>query len=82
MYVAETSMCRCAHELAGHNGEISSAQFNFSGDLCVTGSIDMSVKIWSVATGECVRTLTYVDERAREHALRCCVIMRMCSRLR
>eukprot|EP00501_MAST-03F_sp_TOSAG23-6_P000877 GSMAST32.ASY1.ANO1.913.1 assembled CDS len=58
---------RCINTLAGHHGEISSTQFNFAGDLCISGSIDRTCKIWDVATykkyifsqyiGRCVQTL-------------------------
>ncbi|CAM9437177.1 unnamed protein product, partial [Discosporangium mesarthrocarpum] len=36
---------RCTHTLAGHHGEISSTQFNFSSDLCISGSIDRTCKV-------------------------------------
>ena len=28
---------RCVHTLSGHRGEISSTQFDFSGELCISG---------------------------------------------
>ena len=43
--------------MSGHHGEISSTQFNFSGDLCISGSIDRTCKIWNVGSGKCVTTL-------------------------
>ncbi len=36
---------RCIHSLTGHQGEISSCQFNYSSDLCVSGSIDRTCKV-------------------------------------
>lgn len=36
---------RCLHTLSGHRGEISSTAFDFSGDLCITGSIDRTCKV-------------------------------------
>lgn len=48
---------RCLHTLSGHHGEISSTQFNFSGDLCISGSIDRTCKIWEMGSGKCVTTL-------------------------
>jgi dynein assembly factor with WDR repeat domains 1 len=36
---------RCIHTLAGHHGEISSTQFNYSSDLCISGSIDRTCKV-------------------------------------
>ena len=40
---------RVVHSLIGHTGEISSAQFNYSGDLIVSGSIDRTAKLWDVS---------------------------------
>ena len=48
---------RCIHTLTGHRGEISSCQFNWTGELCISGSIDRTCKIWNVATGKCENTL-------------------------
>ena len=48
---------RCLHTLAGHHGEISSTQFNYTGDVCISGSIDRTAKIWDVGSGQCVQTL-------------------------
>ena len=48
---------RCIHVLEGHTGEISSTQFNYMGDVCVTGSIDGTVKLWNVVSGKCVSTV-------------------------
>ncbi|RYY85916.1 hypothetical protein EON63_06695 [archaeon] len=30
---------RCVHTLTGHQGEISSCQFNFASDLCISGAL-------------------------------------------
>ena len=35
----------------------SSTQFNYTGDICISGSIDRTCKIWDVASGQCVQTL-------------------------
>ncbi|KAL7678697.1 putative WD40/YVTN repeat-like-containing domain superfamily, coatomer beta' subunit (COPB2) [Plasmopara halstedii] len=43
--------------LSNHHGEISSTQFNYTGDLCISGSIDRTCKIWDVASGQNVQTL-------------------------
>ena len=32
-------------------------QFNFGSDLCISGSIDRTCKVWDVASGQCVHTL-------------------------
>lgn len=36
---------RTTHTLAGHHGEISSTQFSYSSDLCISGSIDRTCKV-------------------------------------
>ena len=48
---------KCIHTLVGHTGEISSTQFDFTGDYCVTGSIDRTCKLWDTNSGECIETL-------------------------
>jgi dynein assembly factor with WDR repeat domains 1 len=49
--------------LAEHKGEISSTQFEFTGEFCATGSIDRSCKIWDIGTGKCIETLKgHLDE--------------------
>ena len=44
--------------LAGHADTVTVVAFSPAGDTIATGSIDTTVKIWSVATGECLHTLT------------------------
>ena len=56
MQVWDVRTGRCIHTLTGHRGEISSCQFNYTGDLCISGSIDRTCKIWNVATGQCQNT--------------------------
>jgi hypothetical protein len=50
---------RCLHTLSGHRGEISSTAFDFSGELCVTGSIDRTCKVcglrWAAMVGASLR---------------------------
>mmetsp|Transcript_26118 Transcript_26118/g.84543 ORF Transcript_26118/g.84543 Transcript_26118/m.84543 type:complete len:169 (-) Transcript_26118:1113-1619(-) len=36
---------------------LSSIQFNFRSDLCISGSIDRTCKVWDVASGLCLHTL-------------------------
>lgn len=38
---------RCTHTLTGHHGEISSTQFSYSSDLCISGSIDRTCKVFA-----------------------------------
>ena len=47
---------RCIHTLHGHRGEISSCQFNYTGELCISGSIDRTCKIWDVQSGQWAET--------------------------
>ncbi|WIA30424.1 hypothetical protein OEZ86_000508 [Tetradesmus obliquus] len=44
-------------ELAGHSDTVVALAFNAAGSLLATGSLDSSVKVWSVADGGCVQTL-------------------------
>jgi dynein assembly factor with WDR repeat domains 1 len=32
-------------------------QFNYGADLCISGSIDRTCKVWDVASGQCIHTL-------------------------
>ena len=43
------------HMLAGHEADISNTGFNFSGDLCISGSLDGTVRLWSVEAGRCTK---------------------------
>ena len=36
---------------------LSPPQFDFGGELCISGSIDRTCKIWNVKTGQCINTL-------------------------
>jgi dynein assembly factor with WDR repeat domains 1 len=47
----------CVRVLKGHTGEISACSFDFTSQLCVSGSIDTSVKVWDIASARCVHTL-------------------------
>ena len=47
----------CINTLNGHHGEISSTEFNYEGNNCISGSIDRTCKIWDVASGRCIQTL-------------------------
>ena len=38
-------------------------QFDYTGDYCITGSIDRTCKLWDVHTGQCMETLRgHTDE--------------------
>ena len=38
--IQEVMTGRCIHTLAGHRGEISSCQFNWTGELCISVSLE------------------------------------------
>jgi dynein assembly factor with WDR repeat domains 1 len=48
---------RCVHVLAGHAGELSTAQFNFAGDVVMTSSIDSTLMVWRVHDGRRLHVL-------------------------
>ncbi len=52
MKIWDTRTGICLQVLEGHKAEISSAQFEFSGDFVATGSIDRTCIIWDVNTGK------------------------------
>jgi WD40 repeat protein/serine/threonine protein kinase/tetratricopeptide (TPR) repeat protein len=43
--------------LRGHNGWVTSAAFSPDGNRIVSGSYDLTVKIWDAQSGNCLRTL-------------------------
>jgi len=47
---------QCKHTLSGHTAQISSVSFSPDGKQALSGSLDGTVKIWDVDTGECIRT--------------------------
>ena len=40
--------------LEGHSAELSCGQFDFTGDYCLTGSIDRTARLWDVGSGQCI----------------------------
>lgn len=53
--------------LTGHNREVLHCQFNNTGDILATCSADETVILWTVATGEPLRTL-----KGHESGVTCC----------
>ena len=43
--------------LPGHNKVVNSVSMTKNGKACVTGSVDKTVKIWSLGTKDCWHTL-------------------------
>ena len=43
----------------GHNGRIRVVAFDPTGQWIASGSDDLTLKIWEVATGRCVKTLSF-----------------------
>ncbi len=48
----------CLKTLRGHDHNVSSVCFVPSGDFLLSASRDKTIKVWEVASGFCVRTLT------------------------
>ena len=46
------------HQLVGHEKEISSTQFEFTGEYCATSSIDGTCRLWDVRMGKCLKVFT------------------------
>ena len=44
------------HTLEGHTAELSCSQFDYTGEYCVTGSIDRTCILWDVASGKPIET--------------------------
>lgn len=38
--------------LTGHNGEINCCKFEYTGEICATGSTDRTSIIWDVGSGK------------------------------
>lgn len=55
IWEAEKGVCR--RRLTGHCGDINSMRFFPSGQVILTGSMDMQLRIWSVPDGTCSSTL-------------------------
>jgi WD40 repeat protein len=53
----ETSTGRAVQVLRGHQSRIQSLSFNTKGDRVVSGSLDGSVKIWSIAEGKALLSI-------------------------
>lgn len=43
--------------LKGHYDEVFTVKFNLQDDKVISSSKDNSVRIWDVATGECLKTI-------------------------
>ena len=47
---------RCLHTFVGHQDVVTSACLSADGRFALSGSLDWTLKLWDVATGECQRT--------------------------
>jgi WD40 repeat protein len=47
----------CLQIFRGHQGAVTAAQFTPDGQLIVSGSLDRTLKLWDVLTGQCDQTL-------------------------
>lgn len=52
---AETGQLRTI--LTGHSGAVTSVAFSPCGHLLASSSMDETIKLWAVQTGECIKTL-------------------------
>jgi WD40 repeat protein len=73
LWDAETGAC--LHNLTRHTQPVYSVAFSPNGELLASGSFDKSLHIWSVASGQLVRTYKgqggIFEARAHAHARPC-----------
>ncbi|HEY9633566.1 MAG TPA: hypothetical protein V6D14_09180, partial [Coleofasciculaceae cyanobacterium] len=43
--------------LQGHSGWVESITFSLDGQLLASSSLDQTVRLWKVGTGQCLQTL-------------------------
>jgi WD40 repeat protein len=58
--VCEVSIDKC-QSLAGHTGEIKTAEFNSDGTTIVTASVDTTARLWDAKSGNMLRELKHED---------------------
>ncbi|KAH7248286.1 WD40-repeat-containing domain protein, partial [Fusarium solani] len=46
------------HKLDGHTAEVNSVAIHTEKHLCVSGSSDLTYRIWSLSEGSCLRTIS------------------------
>ena len=68
---------RDGETLQGHTGEVRSAGFSPDGTKAISASWDGAVRLWDVATGECVRALQQMQQQMQQQQPTC-----RCSRSR
>ena len=51
----------CQRILNGHTNWIYSVVFSPEGDVVASGSLDNTVRLWDVMTGDCLQTLSHAD---------------------
>jgi WD40 repeat protein len=56
LFDAETGTIR--HTLTGHTNTVAGLAFSPSGEVLASSSLDHSVRLWNIATGKEIRTLT------------------------
>jgi len=44
--------------MQGHSNKVYSVSFNHDGSILASGSFDQSIKLWSMPSGEPIKTLT------------------------
>ncbi|MEG4800580.1 NACHT domain-containing protein [Microcoleus sp. ARI1-B5] len=53
----EVGLGKCRKILEGHTSQVNSIAFSSDGEILVSCSMDSTIKIWQVETGECLKTL-------------------------
>lgn len=53
----EPSSCRCLHTMEGHKDSVTSVALSRDGRLALSGSADLTMRLWDLTNGRCLRTL-------------------------
>ena len=57
MCLWDISSGECCHQLLGHKKSVTTVAFSPDGEIIASGSVDETIKLWDVKTGECLATL-------------------------
>ena len=62
MCIIDSASREVAHTLSGHRGGVYGVAWSADGTQVASTSADKTVKVWDVATGECVRSVSVMPE--------------------